>query len=71
MSEPSATPRRTAVYVANADSRDITVLALDRANGALLEVERFAAGGCGRCRSPRARTGASFTPRSGASRFAS
>ncbi len=45
MSEPSATPRRTAVYVANADSRDITVLRLDRASGTLLEVERFAAAG--------------------------
>jgi 6-phosphogluconolactonase len=45
MTGPSATPRRTAVYVANADSRDISVLALDGASGALVELERFAAGG--------------------------
>ena len=42
MSAAIAAPRRTAVYVANADSRDITVLALDGASGALVEVERFA-----------------------------
>jgi 6-phosphogluconolactonase len=36
---------RTVVYVANADSHDITVLALDGARGELAEVERFAAGG--------------------------
>jgi 6-phosphogluconolactonase len=35
----------TTVYVANADSHDIAVLALDAANGALAEVQRFAAGG--------------------------
>jgi 6-phosphogluconolactonase len=45
MNGPSAAPRRTAVYVANADSRDISVLALDGASGDLVEVERFAAGG--------------------------
>jgi 6-phosphogluconolactonase len=45
MSGPSAAPRPTVVYVANADSDDITVLALDDASGALAEVERFAAGG--------------------------
>jgi 6-phosphogluconolactonase len=45
MSEAMAAPRRTVVYVANADSRDITVLALDGASGALAELERFAAGG--------------------------
>ena len=33
------------VYVANADSHDIAVLALDRASGALHEVDRFATGG--------------------------
>ena len=45
MSATIAAPRRTAVYVANADSRDITVLALDGASGALIEVERFGTGG--------------------------
>jgi len=45
MSEAKRAPRRTAVYVANADSRDITVLALDGASGDLVEVERFAGGG--------------------------
>jgi 6-phosphogluconolactonase len=35
----------TIVYVANADSHDISVLALDAAGGALAEIERFAAGG--------------------------
>ena len=35
----------TIVYVANADSEDISVLALDEPSGALSEVERFAAGG--------------------------
>lgn len=35
----------TIVFVANADSHDISVLALDDAGGALAEVERFAAGG--------------------------
>jgi 6-phosphogluconolactonase len=45
MSGPSATPRRSAVYIANADSRDITVLALDGASGDLVERERFSAGG--------------------------
>lgn len=38
-------PCRQALYVANADSRDITVLAADPGGGALNEVERFAAGG--------------------------
>ena len=33
------------VYVANADSADIAVLALDRSDGALREVDRFATGG--------------------------
>jgi len=33
------------VYVANADSADIAVLALDRSSGALREVDRFATGG--------------------------
>jgi 6-phosphogluconolactonase len=42
---PSLTPRRTCVYVANADSHDITVLALDPSRGALVEVERFDVGG--------------------------
>ncbi len=37
--------RRTIVYIANADSHDISVLALDGASGALDEVERFAVGG--------------------------
>ncbi len=41
----NATGRRTIVYVANADSHDISVLALDAASGALDEVERFAVGG--------------------------
>ncbi|MEO7334981.1 MAG: beta-propeller fold lactonase family protein, partial [Caldimonas sp.] len=36
---------KTTVYVANADSHDISVLALDAASGALDEVERFPAGG--------------------------
>jgi 6-phosphogluconolactonase len=45
MSAPTEAVRRTAVYVANADSHDITVLALDAASGELAEVERFAAGG--------------------------
>ena len=36
---------RTFVYVANADSHDIAVLALDGASGALREVERCAVGG--------------------------
>lgn len=36
---------RTAVYVANADSHDISVFTLDGASGELREVERFAAGG--------------------------
>ncbi|MGH8795909.1 MAG: lactonase family protein [Caldimonas sp.] len=35
----------TAVYVANADSHDIAVLALDAQSGALAEVQRVAAGG--------------------------
>ena len=35
----------TVAYIANADSHDITVLALDAARGALVEVERFAVGG--------------------------
>jgi 6-phosphogluconolactonase len=33
------------VYVANADSADIAILALDRTSGALREVDRFATGG--------------------------
>ena len=33
------------VYVANADSADIAVLALDRSDGALREIDRFATGG--------------------------
>jgi 6-phosphogluconolactonase len=33
------------VYVANADSAEIAVLALDRADGALREIDRFATGG--------------------------
>jgi 6-phosphogluconolactonase len=33
------------VYVANADSADIAILALDRADGALREIDRFATGG--------------------------
>ena len=45
MSEAMTAPRQTAVYVANADSRDITVLALDSASGELVEVERFDARG--------------------------
>jgi 6-phosphogluconolactonase len=45
MSATIAAPRRTAVYVANADSRDISVLALDDASGALVELERFGTGG--------------------------
>ena len=51
MSAPLETARgaRTAdpfvVYVANADSADIAVLALDRNDGALAEIERFATGG--------------------------
>lgn len=36
---------KTMVYVANADSHDISVFALDGANGDLHEVERFAVGG--------------------------
>jgi 6-phosphogluconolactonase len=40
---PAAT--RTVVYVANADSCDIAVLALDTATGALDEIERVAGGG--------------------------
>ncbi len=36
---------RTVVYVANADSHDISVLALADADGALEEIERFAVGG--------------------------
>jgi 6-phosphogluconolactonase len=35
---------RTLVYVANADSHDIAVLALDGGSGELIEVERFAVG---------------------------
>lgn len=37
--------RPAAVYVANADSRDITVLKLDRARGSLEQVQTVAAGG--------------------------
>ncbi|HEX4236026.1 MAG TPA: beta-propeller fold lactonase family protein [Caldimonas sp.] len=33
------------VYVANADSADITILGLDRASGAVREIDRFATGG--------------------------
>ena len=33
------------VYVANADSADVAVLALDRTSGALQEIDRFATGG--------------------------
>jgi len=33
------------VYVANADSAEIAILALDRSSGALREVDRFATGG--------------------------
>ena len=33
------------VYVANAESHDIAILALDRASGALREVDRHATGG--------------------------
>jgi len=33
------------VYVANADSADIAILALDRSSGALREIDRFATGG--------------------------
>jgi 6-phosphogluconolactonase len=44
--EPPSLPlRRTRVYVANADSHDITVLALDSSSGTVLEVERFDVGG--------------------------
>ena len=35
----------TVVYVANADSADIAVLALDRGDGSLREIDRFATGG--------------------------
>ncbi len=43
---PSPFPRRrVVVFVANADSQDIAVLALDDASGKLSEVERFAVGG--------------------------
>jgi len=45
MSAATPPPRRTIVYVANADSHDISVLALDAASGALAEVERCAVGG--------------------------
>ena len=40
-------PAQTVVYVANADSHDIAVLALDAsdAGGTLREIDRFAAGG--------------------------
>jgi len=37
--------REFTVYVANADSADIAILALDRASGALRDVDRFATGG--------------------------
>ena len=37
--------KRTIVYVANADSHDVAVLALEGAGGELREVERFAVGG--------------------------
>jgi 6-phosphogluconolactonase len=36
---------RTVVYVANADSHDIAVLALDKREGELAELQRFACGG--------------------------
>lgn len=50
MSDLAAAPPRGAepesiVYVANADSHDIAILALDRASGALREVDRHATGG--------------------------
>jgi 6-phosphogluconolactonase len=50
MSADHASPGRRSdgefiVYVANADSADIAVLALDRAGGALREIDRFATGG--------------------------
>jgi len=45
MSEAMPAPRRTAVYVASADSGDIAVFMLDGPSGELVEVERFAAGG--------------------------
>ncbi|HEV7578246.1 MAG TPA: beta-propeller fold lactonase family protein [Caldimonas sp.] len=48
MSEPDRSTRastRTVVYVANADSHDIAVLALDGDDGALAEIDRCAAGG--------------------------
>jgi 6-phosphogluconolactonase len=42
---PSGAQREWTVYVANADSHDIAILALDRASGALREVDRHATGG--------------------------
>ena len=44
---PARAPAHTVVYVANADSHDIAVLALDGsdAGGALREIDRFATGG--------------------------
>ena len=42
---PPASTGACIVYVANADSGDIAVLALDRDDGALREIDRFAAGG--------------------------
>jgi 6-phosphogluconolactonase len=41
----NASPSEWIVYVANADSADIAILALDRTSGALREVDRFATGG--------------------------
>ena len=45
MTDLSARRTRTFVYVANADSHDIDVLALDSATGELAEVERHGVGG--------------------------
>ncbi|HEY3635768.1 MAG TPA: lactonase family protein [Caldimonas sp.] len=42
---PPGAQREWIVYVANADSHDIAILALDRASGALREVDRHATGG--------------------------
>ncbi|HEY2189486.1 MAG TPA: lactonase family protein [Caldimonas sp.] len=45
MNEQGSTDGAFVVYVANADSADITILALDRADGKLDEMDRFATGG--------------------------
>ena len=72
LAEAASTPDvrgESIVYVANADSHDIAILALDRASGALREVDRHATGGKVMPLAPADPTGACSMRRSGTSPY--